>query len=137
MIKRQVGFTIVELIVVITTIGILAGITTVGYGEWQQSLAIKEIESGAEQLRAAMQDELNFATDGQYPTVLPTSFTNPGETGVTTTIKGRVTFTLANVAGGLEYCARLTTVSPSFTYYIKPPSVTAPTTALPSGCIFT
>ncbi len=59
------GFTIVELVVVISVIGILASMTVVGYGAWQKNLAYDVVQSDLLQARAALEAHNNFKNS--YP----------------------------------------------------------------------
>lgn len=124
------GFTLVELVLVISVIGILAAITIVSYGPWRQSAADNEARNGIDQLRSAMDDIRNFADDGKYPQYLPSSITNPGETSVYTTTMGRVTLTINTAASSrTSYCGRAQSVDyPTKVYYINPPTYTTPQT---------
>jgi prepilin-type N-terminal cleavage/methylation domain-containing protein len=65
------GFTIVELVVVITVLGILAGITAFTYGNWRKEASRTEVQSDLTQLTTAMKNARNF--NGEYPTVSPGS----------------------------------------------------------------
>ena len=66
------GFTIVELIIVVVIIGILAGIVIVGYGNWQDSVAKKSVQSDLKMAAVAMESAKNFGSG--YPTALPSTF---------------------------------------------------------------
>ena len=57
--RRQVAFTIVELLVVIVVIAILATITVVGFGEWREHAAEAEVKTDASGVQAAMEDARN------------------------------------------------------------------------------
>lgn len=63
--RKSVGFTIVEVIVIIAVIGILAGIGVIGYGAWQKNTAKKVVSSDLQQAQNAMNQKNNFA--GSYP----------------------------------------------------------------------
>ena len=69
---KHKGFTIVELVVVIAVIGILAGITVVGYGAWRDRAAKTEVMSDLRNAALAMKNELNF--NNKYPTTMPDSY---------------------------------------------------------------
>jgi len=58
--SRTKAFTIVELAVIITVIGILAAVSIVGYGSWRQSLAEKEVQSDLQQVASVMESGKNF-----------------------------------------------------------------------------
>lgn len=71
--NKKTGFTIVELAIIIVVIGILAGVSVVGYGTWRQSLAKKEVQSDLKQAASALESGKNFNngyqsyTDGATP----------------------------------------------------------------------
>ena len=114
-IKEFRAFTIVELLIVIVVLGILAGITVIGYGTWQTRLAQSSVQSDLKSAAAAMEQAKNFGNG--YPTSLPDSF----ESG------SNVIITYASGGAG-SYCieARSTT-NPSVTYYISAISAKEPT----------
>lgn len=62
------GFTIVELIVVIAVMGILAGITVVGYNGWRERASRDAVLSDIAQASNAMKSQLNFTNS--YPATL-------------------------------------------------------------------
>lgn len=70
--SRIIGFTIVEILVVIAIVGVIAAISTVGYGSWQQQIARKEVASDLQLAMTAMENAKNFSNG--YPTALPASF---------------------------------------------------------------
>lgn len=67
------GFTIVELIIIITVIGILAAISTFGFGQWRNRTAQKEVESDLRGVHAAMNSARNWSAG--YPAAVPSTFT--------------------------------------------------------------
>jgi len=69
---RAKGFTVVELAVVISVIGILATVTTVAYGNWRDGLAEDQVKSDLLQVAASMNTAKNF--NNGYPSSIPTSF---------------------------------------------------------------
>lgn len=71
--KKQFGFTLVEVAVVITVIAILAGITVLSYGAWKEHTAEGVVKSDLEGVSTAMEDARNFSTG--YPSAVPSSFT--------------------------------------------------------------
>lgn len=101
------GFTIIELIVVITVIGILAGIVVVTYSGWRTNTAKSEVSSDLNSVSAAMESARNFSAG--YPSTLPSSFTASPNVSVSLV---RSTLT--------TYCAQATsTAVPSVVYYIS------------------
>jgi len=104
--KFRSAFTIVELIVVITVIGILAGIVLISYGAWRTSVATASLKSDLEHVGSAMESSRSF--NNAYPTTIPTSFTpSSGNT---------ITLTLPDAK---SYCIDGTmTQSSSIKYYI-------------------
>ena len=87
--KRQYGFTLVELLVVVTVIVVLATITIFAFGSWRQRTAKTEVKSALSAAAAAMKTEKNFGAG--YPLALPSSY-SPGS-GVTVTYKAGGTAT--------------------------------------------
>jgi prepilin-type N-terminal cleavage/methylation domain-containing protein len=70
--RHKSGFTIVELAVVISVIGILASITVVGYGAWQKRTTENVIKSDLSNAASAMENARNFGN--KYPVAVPSSF---------------------------------------------------------------
>ena len=54
------AFTIVELLIVITVLGILAGIGFVSYGSWRQSTTVTQLKSDLKMAATAMENDRNF-----------------------------------------------------------------------------
>jgi prepilin-type N-terminal cleavage/methylation domain-containing protein len=69
--RRQSGFTIVELIVVIPVIAILAAIIIVSYGAWQRSIQATAVKSDLNTVAALMETERNASGSTGYPTAAP------------------------------------------------------------------
>ncbi len=65
------GFTVIELIVVITIIGILAGITIVSYGAWRHQATAAKVKSDLNSVIAAMSSYQTY--NNTYPTTVPSS----------------------------------------------------------------
>ncbi len=80
--QKNLGFTIVELIVVISVIAILAGITIVGYGAWQKGIRTDQVVSDLKAAAAAMESARN--EQNGYPSSLPS--TVKASDGVTLTV---------------------------------------------------
>jgi len=59
------GFTVVELIIVVTTIAILAAITILGYAGWQRRVAEASVQSDLQNATTALESYQNFKND--YP----------------------------------------------------------------------
>lgn len=76
--KPTSGFTIIEIIVVVTVMGILASIVVIGYGNWRASTNLTQIKSDLSGAAAAMEDARTF--DNRYPLTIPTSFSPSGGT---------------------------------------------------------
>jgi prepilin-type N-terminal cleavage/methylation domain-containing protein len=85
--QSRTGFTIIELIVVITVIGILAAISIVGYGAWRKSVITTQVKSDLTGVAAAMESSRSF--NNTYPTSIPSTITP--STGVVLTIYSATT----------------------------------------------
>ncbi len=75
------AFTIVELIIVITVIAMLAGMTIFAFGSWRSRTATTEVTNALSGVASAMKNELTFTN--AYPTSIPSSYS--GNSGVTVT----------------------------------------------------
>lgn len=75
------GFTIVELAVVISVIGILAGITVFSIGNWRTRTAQGEVQNDLHAASTAMENARVF--DNGYPLTLPASYTPSANVTVT------------------------------------------------------
>ena len=63
--KKRLGFTVVEIIVVMSAIAILAGISVVGYGGMQRNARDKERVSDIQVIQNAL--EVYYDKNGRYP----------------------------------------------------------------------
>ncbi len=99
------GFTIVEILVVITVVGVVAGISVVSYGAWRKDIATDQVISELNGVSGAMENARNFGST--YPTAIPTTF-KPTE-GVTLTYSG---------GDGKTYCIQgVSKSNPSIVYH--------------------
>lgn len=72
LLHRQSGFTIIELVIVISVIAILAAVIVISYGNWQASLKANAIKNDLNAVASLMESERNFSSIGSYPTSEPT-----------------------------------------------------------------
>ncbi len=101
------GFTVVELIVIISVIGILAGMSIYGYGQWRASVAQREVQSDLNGVAAAMTDARNFSAG--YPASIPSTFT----------ASPRVTLTYVS-GSSTTYCVQAASIAvPSVVYSLN------------------
>ena len=89
-IKFKPAFTIVELIVVITVIGILAGVVLVSYGSWRTSVATSSVKSDLTHAASAMESSRSFGN--AYSATLPTTFTSSSGDTMTLTVTSATSF---------------------------------------------
>lgn len=71
-IRRPSGFTLIELTVIIVVIGILAGISAIGYSGWQKRSAETAVKNDLSNVKSAMENARNFGN--AYPASLPAGF---------------------------------------------------------------
>lgn len=102
----RLGFTVVELLVIIAVIGILASIIIIGFSNWRMMSARNEVRSDLGNLAASMESARNFGSG--YPTTLPSSF------------KDSPTVTVTYISGSsTQYCVDgVSTVIGSVRYHI-------------------
>ena len=86
------AFTIVELIVVISIIGILASIGIVSYNGWRQSTNVTQLKSDLNGVATAMENARTFGD--AYPGSVPSTFTT----------SSGVTLSGGSTDGGITYC---------------------------------
>lgn len=70
--RREHGFTIVELTVIVIIMGIIATVAIIGIGSWRQRSAETEVRSDLQNVATAMENARNFGAG--YPTALPDGF---------------------------------------------------------------
>lgn len=80
--RKQPGFTIIELIVIVSVIAVLAGIVIISYGSWRTSINQKQVRSDLIAAASAMEGIRN--NDDQYPGTLPSTI--QASNGVTLTV---------------------------------------------------
>lgn len=103
---RFKAFTMIELIVVLSVVSILVGITAVAYTGWRSRLAQTQIKNDLIQITSAMDSAKIFSTG--YPTTLPTSYTPT--TGTTLTLVS---------SSGDDFCIDAKNTSNSLNYYVR------------------
>ncbi len=112
-ISSRKGFTIVELLVVITIIGILASISIISYGAWRHSAISAKVKNDLNGVAAAMDSARTF--NNVYPSTVPSSIVpSPG-----VTLKGGST-------DGTTYCVEAdSTEDTTITYYLSSTNISA------------
>ena len=63
--RKHLGWTLVELVVVVAVLGILAGIAIVGFGGWRERTARNEVKSDLLSGATALKNHRNFTSS--YP----------------------------------------------------------------------
>lgn len=118
------AFTIVELIVVISVIGILAAITIVSYGSWKTNTTTNQLKSDLNGVASAMENARNFGTG--YPATVPRTFIP----------SSGVTLAGGSLSSSTSYCVSATNGSQSYfisAQYPTPLVGTCPTLYLDAG----
>lgn len=70
--KKFLGYTVIEIILVITVIGIIVTVSIASYGGWRQSVVVGQLKSDLTNVASAMENARNFGTG--YPVSIPSSF---------------------------------------------------------------
>lgn len=110
------GFTIVEILIVVVVIGILAGITVVGYGAWRERTAITTVKNDLLAADVVMKGAQDRQTG--FPTTLPSGYES--SEGVTLILKPGSNATF--------YCFEATTTGkPNATFFLDSNKNTQPT----------
>lgn len=100
--KKEVGFTIVELLIVIVILGILAAIIIISFNGVQRRAAEATVNSDLRGSASVM--GIENAESGRYPTILPdTVKTSPGVTLTLQAAGGDVYSSLSPVENGLLF----------------------------------
>lgn len=79
--NRQRGFTITEIIVVVTVIGILSAIGVISYGSWRTATIDNQLKSDLTGVSSAMENYKNF--NNGYPSSIPSSFKPSSDVSLT------------------------------------------------------
>lgn len=114
--KHFPAFTLVELVIVIAVLGILAGVSVIGYGKWRESIAKKEVQSDLQMAVTAMENTKNFG--GGYPTdgKIPSSFKSSPDVDV-----------LYGSGDAHSYCIQAaSSIMPSIVYFVNSTDQKAP-----------
>lgn len=119
--KRQsAGFTIIELLIVVTIIVALAAISIFSFGIWRERTATAEVKNELINASSSLKNELNF--NGGYPALnanFQTLYEPPAAVTMTYTLRG----------GGASYCLRAaSTAVATVVYYIDSAVSPTPTT---------
>ena len=118
--RSPAGFTIIELLIVVTIIVALAAISVFSFSIWRERTAITEVKNELINGSSALKQEINF--NGAYP-ALNADFQTlyPASTNVT------MLYTLRG--GGASYCLRATsTAVATVVYYVDSAVSPTPTT---------
>lgn len=78
--KFKSGFTLAEMIVVISVIAILAAVSYVSYTNWRSQTMTAQIKSDLNSAATAMEDYRNF--NNAYPSSIPSTFTSSSGTSL-------------------------------------------------------
>jgi len=90
--KRTHGFTIVEIVIIISVIGILATVSYIGYGNWKMTTATTQVKSYLGGAASSMENSRNFANG--YPATVPSTISENSD----------VVITGGSIDGGKSYC---------------------------------
>jgi prepilin-type N-terminal cleavage/methylation domain-containing protein len=99
--KRQAGFTIVELLIVVVVIAILAAITIVAYNGITKKALISKLNSDLSTAAKTLENDKTVSTSGDYPATL--SAANGGR-GIIASNGGTYQYTVNNTANPKAYC---------------------------------
>ena len=72
-IKHSRGFTLIELVVTVSVVGVLASITFISYANFRQSALAAQLKSDLNGAATAMENARTFAN--AYPASIPSTFT--------------------------------------------------------------
>jgi len=121
------AFTIIELIVVISIIGILAAITVVSYGSWKQSTITTQLKSDLNGVVGAMENARTF--NNTYPIDVNSLTTFTKSSGVT--LSG------GSSDGGKTYCVNaVNSQFPSLSYHVDSSNTVVQSGACPASVQF-
>ena len=113
-VRSRYAFTVAELLVVVTVIGILASIAIIGYGAWQTNIAEARVKSDLTNANAALNDTLNW--DDEITLGDGTVFDGSNETsGIYTPSDD--TYLAYRDEGGSSYCLEAQSVAHPEVYF--------------------
>ena len=122
--KHKGGFTIIEIIIVVTMIAILAVLTIFAFSTWRARTAKTEMKDESAQAWIALKNYRVF--NGSYPAT-QTAFNTVYKVG------SAVTLTYTTPDSGTTYCIAATSVNDTSVWYVGS-STQQPTTTKPSNC---
>jgi general secretion pathway protein G len=112
--RKQSGFTIVELLIVIVVIGILASLTIVAYNGIQQKAQVATLQSDLE--GAAKQLTIDQVTNSAYPATLAAA--NNGA-GLKTSPGNTYNYIVNNSITPVYFCLAETNTASNLTYFVN------------------
>jgi len=119
------GFTLIEIVVAISIIGILAGISIVSYGNWQRSVTTATLKSDLNGASSAMENARTFGTNGYPADITAVSTFTPSAT---------VSLSGGSTDGGKTYCISATSSEDTtIQYYIS--SITGAQSPQQGSCV--
>lgn len=111
----QIGFTIIELIVAISIIGLLMSISVVSYGGWRQNVTTTQLKNDLRNASTALENYKNF--NDTYPPSISTLSNFSASDEITVT---------GGSSDGKTFCIEaVSDVTPTLQYYMSS-TITSP-----------